>query len=115
MPTDGHDDPLRPGSREFIAVLDEVRDLFTRKGNDYGTNENAFSNIDESAAVVNIAPWSACVLRIADKLHRLKAFHRRGKCEFDGVEDTLLDGAVYFLIALVKYRQSVAPTPEPTR
>jgi hypothetical protein len=44
-----------------------------------------------------------------DKMHRIKAFFRRGKVEFDGIEDTLMDILCYAAIALVFYRQSRKP------
>jgi len=81
-------DDIRPGSREFLAVLDELRTLHLRKTKDYGVDEDALSNIRNSADVVNMPAWAGCILRISDKMHRLKAYFRRGKCEFDGIEDT---------------------------
>ena len=98
-------DQIRPGSREFLAVLDELRSLHLKKTLDYGVDEDALSNIRSSADVVNMEPWAGCILRISDKMHRLKAFFRRGKCEFDGIEDTLKDIACYAAIALVLYRE----------
>ena len=98
-------DDIRPGSREFLAVLDELRNLHLRKTLDYGIDEDALSNIRQSADVVNMPAWSGAILRISDKMHRLKAFFRRGRCEFDGVEDTLQDIACYAAIALVLYRE----------
>jgi hypothetical protein len=99
-------DDIRPGSREFLAVLDELRTLHLRKTLDYGVDEDALSNIRSSAEVVNMPAWAGCILRISDKMHRLKAYFRRGKCEFDGVEDTLKDIACYAAIALVLHRES---------
>jgi hypothetical protein len=99
-------DNLRPGSREFLAVLEELKDLHLRKTLDYGVDEDALSNIRNSADVVNMQPWAGCVLRMMDKMHRLKAYFRRGQCEFDGVEDTLKDIACYAAIALVLHRES---------
>jgi len=99
-------DDIRPGSREFLAVLDELRNLHLRKTLDYGVDEDALSNIRSSADVVNMPAWAGCILRISDKMHRLKAFFRRGKTEFDGVEDTLKDIACYAAIALVLHRES---------
>jgi hypothetical protein len=96
---------LRPGSREFLDVLDELKQLHLRKTMDYGVDEDALSNIRSSADVVNMPAWAGCILRISDKMHRLKAFFRRGKCEFDGVEDTLKDIACYAAIALVLHRE----------
>lgn len=101
-------DELRPGSREFLAVLDELRSLHMRKTLDYGVDEDALSNIRQSADVVNMPAWAGAILRISDKMHRLKAYFRRGKVEFDGVEDTLKDIACYAAIALVLYREAEA-------
>ena len=97
---------LRPGSREFVAVLDELKALHLQKTLDYGVDDDALSNIRQSADIVNMPAWAGCVIRMSDKMHRLKAFFRRGKTEFDGVEDTLLDLACYAAIALVLYRES---------
>jgi hypothetical protein len=99
-------DDIRPGSREFLAVLDELKQLHLRKTLDYGVDEDALSNIRQSSDVVNMPAWAGCILRISDKMHRLKAFFRRGTCEFDGVEDTLKDIACYAAIALVLHRES---------
>ena len=99
-------DDIRPGSREFLDVLDELRTLHLRKTKDYGVDEDALSNIRQSADVVNMPAWAGCILRISDKMHRLKAFFRNGRCEFDGVEDTLKDIACYAAIALVLHRES---------
>ena len=104
-------DDIRPGSREFLDVLDELRKLHLRKTMDYGVDEDALSNIRSSADVVNMPAWAGCILRISDKMHRLKAYFRRGKCEFDGVEDTLKDIACYAAIALVLHREEGQAEP----
>lgn len=106
-----YDGTLRPGSREFLAVLDELRSLHLAKTLDYGIDDDALSNIRTSADIVNMPAWAGCVLRISDKMHRLKAFFRRGRVEFDGIEDTLKDISCYAAIALVLYREGRATTP----
>lgn len=100
---------LRPGSDKFLAVLEEIKELHLRKTLDYGQDEDALSNIRSSSDVINVSPWAGCILRISDKMHRLKSFFRRGRVEFDGVEDTLLDIAAYAVIALVLYRERTQP------
>jgi hypothetical protein len=82
-----------------------------RKTLDYGVDEDALSNIRSSADVVNMPAWAGCILRMSDKMHRIRAFFRRGKTEFDGVEDTLLDFAAYAVIGLVLYRESAGKQP----
>lgn len=103
-------DGLRPGSREFVGVLDEIKQLHLLKTLDYGIDDDALSNIRESAEIVNMPAWAGCILRIYDKMHRLKAYFRRGKVEFDGIEDTLKDISSYAAIALVLYREQTGQT-----
>ena len=100
------DQAPRPGSGEFFAVLDEVAQLHRRKTLDYGTDQDALSNIRQSADVIGSPAWAGAILRISDKMHRLRSFFHRGAVEFDGVEDTLLDITAYAAIALVLYRES---------
>jgi hypothetical protein len=95
----------RPGTDAFVAVLEELRSLHLRKTLDYGVDEDALANIRNSADVINVPAYAGCVLRMADKMQRLRSFFRRGEVEFDGVEDTLLDIAAYAAIALVVYRE----------
>ena len=95
----------RPGTDSFVAVLEELRSLHMRKTMDYGVDEDALANIRNSADVINVPAYAGCVLRMADKMQRLRSFFRRGEVEFDGVEDTLLDIAAYAAIALVVYRE----------
>lgn len=92
-------------------MLDEVRQLHCRKSLDYGTDADPLQNIRESAAVVNMQPWAGAILRVCDKMHRIKAFFTRGRVEFDGIEDTLLDGCAYFAIALTLYREQISKQP----
>ena len=96
---------LRPGSREFVGVVDEICELHLRKTQDYGSAEDAFANIRFGAEVVGIEPWQACLIRICDKVQRLKAFCHNGRVEFDGIEDTLKDLASYAVIAEVERRR----------
>jgi hypothetical protein len=98
--------PLRPGSDKFLSILDEVREMHLRKSHDYGDNADALANIRSSADVINAEPWAGAVLRMSDKMHRLKSFFHSGRVEFDGVDDTLLDLCAYSAIALVLYRES---------
>lgn len=102
-------DGMRPGSKEFLSVLEELKTLHLKKTLDYGVDEDALSNIRSSADIVNMPAWAGCILRISDKMHRIKAFFRRGKVEFDGIEDTLKDIACYAAIALVLHRESERP------
>jgi hypothetical protein len=107
QPQDREAIPVRPGSEAFIAVLEEVKRLHLKKSLDYGADEDALMNIRDSADVINVQAWAGAILRISDKMHRLRSFFRRGVVEFDGIEDTLLDMCSYAAIALVMYREAI--------
>lgn len=96
---------INPTSIPFLEALDEVRDMHLRKSKDYGTNADAFANLRSSAEFCAMPSWAGAILRIADKMHRIRAYFENGRTEFDGIEDTLLDGASYFLLALCLYRE----------
>ena len=104
--------PIRKGSVEFLAVLDEIKTLHLRKTLDYGDDSDALANIRNGAALIGIEPWRACLIRVADKLQRLKSFCLRGEVEFDGIDDTFKDIAAYCVIALVLYREGAKPHDE---
>ena len=97
---------VREGSQSFINVLEELKQMHLRKTKDYGSQEDALKNIKDGADVVNLESWKACLIRMADKMTRLRNFCHNGKCEFDGVEDTLLDLAAYSAICLVLFRET---------
>ena len=112
LPESSTEPTLRDGSQKFLAVLEEIKELHLRKTLDYGSDEDALSNIRNSADVINVPAYAGCVVRMSDKMHRLRSFFRRGVVEFDGLEDTFLDLAAYAIIALVLYREATGDADE---
>ena len=106
---DAQPENVRPGSLAFMDVLEEIRQLHLAKTQDYGAETDALKNIRDGADVVNIDAWKACLIRMADKMTRLRSYCHTGSVKFDGVEDTLLDLAAYSAIALVLYREATRP------
>jgi hypothetical protein len=102
-------DQLRPGSLAFMEVIEEIRQLHLAKTQDYGADSDALKNIRDGADVVGIEPWKACLIRMADKMTRLRSYCHNGRVEFDGVEDTLKDMAAYAIIAEVLRREATRP------
>lgn len=102
---------MRPGTDKFVGVLREIAALHLSKSLDYGQDEDALANIRAGAEAINVPAWLGCVLRMSDKMQRIRAFCRRGRVEHDGIEDTLLDIAAYAAIALVVYREASTPPP----
>src|SRR3954452_5515233 len=93
----------------FDEILDTMRELHARKAADYTNGLDPFSNFKHSAEQVGITPGLACEVLIATKQARLKELLGSvGKAaQNESVEDTLLDRAVYSVIALDMYRQGL--------
>ena len=91
------------GSSAFLDVLDRIRHLHRSKSADYGSDVDPLANIRQGAEFVGIEPWRGCMVRIADKVQRLKTFCRTGRLVHEGVRDTLLDLSAYSLLAIVLF------------
>ena len=90
-------------SQRFLDLLDEMRRLHESKSKDYGSETDPLANIRQGAEFVGIEPWRGCMVRIADKVQRLKTFCRTGRLVHEGVRDTLLDLSAYSLLAIVLF------------
>ena len=90
-------------SQRFLDLLDEMRRLHESKSADYGSETDPLANIRQGAEFVGIEPWRGCMVRIADKVQRLKTYCRTGRLVHEGVRDTLLDLAAYSLLAIVLF------------
>ena len=98
-------DELCPASVMFKQVLDDIWVLHRSKGHDYGTDQDTFSNV-RAAEEFGVPAWMGAVLRANDKLSRIKTFAHKGELAHESLEDSLIDAANYFMIALVLYRES---------
>ncbi len=94
--------PKMNSNDRFAAILQRIQETHDKKQKDYGTDEDPFANIT-AAKELDIEPWVACVLRMNDKMMRLKAFIKKGGLANESVEDSLLDLATYAAIALTMY------------
>lgn len=93
----------RPGSLPFMELLEELRQLHLSKSQDYGSELDPLANIRQGAEFVGIEAWRGCMVRVADKVQRLKTYCRTGRLVHEGVRDTLLDLAAYSLLAIVLF------------
>lgn len=100
---DGISHVQRPGSLPFLELLEELRTLHLSKSQDYGSESDPLANIRQGAEFVGIEPWRGCMVRVADKVQRLKTYCRTGRLVHEGVRDTLLDLAAYSLLAIVLF------------
>ncbi len=100
---DGIQHVQRPGSLPFLELLEELRTLHLSKSQDYGSESDPLANIRQGAEFVGIEAWRGCMVRVADKVQRLKTYCRTGRLVHEGVRDTLLDLAAYSLLAIVLF------------
>lgn len=96
-------DQRHPSSTAFVNLLQEMQRLHESKSADYGSEEDPLANVRSGADFVDIEPWRGCMVRIADKVQRLRTFCRTGRLVHEGVRDTLLDLAAYSLLAIVLF------------
>lgn len=94
----------RAGDPRLHKLLDEIGDLHDRKQEDYGTDSDPFANV-RSSRDWGITPWVGALNRAGDKFKRLQKAARGGSLSNEGVEDSMMDLAVYALIGLVLYRE----------
>lgn len=95
---------MRAGSKEFHRELKKLAKLHDRKQQDYGTDVDPFANVRASEDF-GVPAWLGCLIRMNDKVSRLKTFSKNGSLTNEGVEDSLQDLAVYSLIALCLFKE----------
>ena len=91
-------------SERFHQILNELGNLHDKKQADYGSAANPFANLKASEEF-GIPAWLGAVIRLNDKIARLKSFAIKGEIKNESVEDSLRDIAVYAVIALVLYEE----------
>lgn len=92
----------------FKSILAEMEALHDKKQQDYGKDADPFANVRASEDF-GIPGWHGCLIRANDKMRRLQTFCQKGTLANEGVEDSLLDLAVYSVIALVLWREKHPP------
>ena len=86
------------------AILLEMYEVNKSKRADYTGDRGIFANFEESGDQVGIAAGKGIEYMIATKQSRLKGLMRPGvKPNNESVEDTLLDRAVYSVLAVCAY------------
>ena len=92
------------GDPRFDGILEELKAMHDRKQQDYGTDGDPLANVRASQEF-GVKPWVGSLIRMNDKVTRLKSFIRKGRLTNESVEDSLIDIAVYSIINLVLYRE----------
>jgi hypothetical protein len=92
------------GDRRFLEKLEQIAELHSVKQHDYGVDEDPFANIRASRDF-GVEPWVGAVIRLNDKVTRIKSFIKKGALKNESVQDSLLDISVYALIALILFEE----------
>lgn len=93
-----------PSSQKFHDLCDAMKAMHDKKQQDYGRTNDPFANVRASEDF-GVAGWAGCMIRANDKMRRLQKAAQGGTLSNEGVEDSLMDLAVYSIIALVLYRE----------
>jgi hypothetical protein len=94
----------KQGDSRFHALLEKIGELHDRKQCDYGKDSDPFANVRASEDF-GIPGWIGCMVRANDKMRRIQNFAKSEELVNESVEDSLLDLAVYSLIALVLFQE----------
>lgn len=89
-----------PLSERFHEILKEVGATHDAKQQDYGVPGDPFHNVRSSEAF-GVPAWKGAIMRAHDKMVRIQAYCRTGHLKNEGVRDSLIDLAVYAIIAEV--------------
>lgn len=90
------------GDPRFLELLQQMAELHAKKQADYGTGKDPFANVRASQEW-GIKPWVGALVRMNDKVTRLKTYCQKGTLQNEGVVDSLLDISVYALIAHILF------------
>ena len=97
---------MHQSTSRFLQLLDEIAEMHRSKSRDYGSEDDPLANIRHGADLVDIEPWRGCMVRIADKVQRLRTYCKTGRLVHEGVVDTLKDLAAYSLLAIILHEES---------
>lgn len=101
------------GDPRFLKLLDDMRELHIKKSADYGSDDDPLRNI-RAGEDFAVPAWVNAAIKANDKMFRIQSFVRNGRLENEPLRDSLLDGAAYFLIALVLYEEMQLDTGQKT-
>tara|TARA_R100000030_G_scaffold98224_1_gene87922 strand:- start:60 stop:467 length:408 start_codon:yes stop_codon:yes gene_type:complete len=94
-------------THRFYELLEEIKALHDKKRHDYAQEADPFANFRLSE-LGGIDAWKGIAVRLGDKYSRLMSFIQKGKLKYndESIKDTLMDNAVYSLIALILYEEA---------
>jgi hypothetical protein len=95
-----------PNSERFHELIQQAGDLHDKKQADYGKGNDPFANV-RSSEEWGIPGWVGAMVRLNDKVTRLKTLASKGSLQNEPPGESFLDIAVYALIAHVLYEETL--------
>ncbi len=94
------------GHPRFYEMLEAMADLHSQKNHDYAGTSDPLKNL-RACERLELKPFIGVIVRLQDKWSRLEEFVKSGKLMVKGesVIDTLLDNAVYSVLAIILYEE----------
>ena len=88
----------------FYGTIWEVLKLHDMKNQDYGTDADPFANVRQSEQF-GVPAWLGAIVRLNDKITRIKAWTRNKSLANESLRDSLIDIVVYGAIAVTLFDQ----------
>jgi len=97
----------RYGHPKFYELLDGMAKLHSEKNHDYAGTDDPLKNL-RSSTRLGLEPFMGVLVRLQDKWSRLESYAKQGNLlvKGEGVEDTLMDNAVYSLLAIILLQEA---------
>ena len=94
------------GHPDFYKLLEQMADLHSRKNHDYAGTKDPLKNL-RACERLNLEPFLGVLVRLQDKWSRLEEFvnSKQLMVKNESVIDTLMDNAVYSLLAIILYQE----------
>ena len=97
----------KQGHYRFYELVDEIKDLHSRKNHDYSSNQDPLANF-KLCEQFGIPAWLGCLVRMSDKWSRITqlASGKEAQVKDEAITDTLRDLSVYSLLCIILYEES---------
>lgn len=90
---------------KFHALIAEISALHDAKSHDYSEDEDPLSNLRDAKSI-GVDPVKGVLVRLTDKWSRIKQLSRGKVPKNESLRDSLIDNAVYSLLAIVLLDES---------
>jgi len=97
---------LEERNAQMLKIFNKALQMADAKGKDYTGKEDSLANL-------RVFGFKGIIIRLFDKLYRLKNIEEAGKVEVkdESVSDTLMDTIVYSALALILLGENKKPKP----